>query len=147
VLAISIAVCSQSSLPRFFVTNDTSLSIPGSGGGANVFEIVLNAGLGNWTGLASEGGVLAVENVDQTSFEVGVSNSGESFVLLKPLPSRIISNTCAHRPWPKTSQNTSRSVLEPGPRFLCGLSSLWLCAVQVQHTFHSLSVSPSMSRF
>ncbi|KIM79387.1 hypothetical protein PILCRDRAFT_823657 [Piloderma croceum F 1598] len=78
-LAVSVAVCSgdlQSSLPRFFVTNDTSVGIPGSGGGTNVFEIFLDAGLGNWTGLASNGGVLAVENAGQTSFEVGVSNTG-----------------------------------------------------------------------
>jgi calcium channel MID1 len=87
VLAVSVAVCSgdsQSSLLRFFVTNDTSVGIPGSGGGKNVFEIVLDAGLGNWTGLASNGGVLAVENVDQTSFEVGTSSSGELFVSLGP---------------------------------------------------------------
>jgi calcium channel MID1 len=79
-LAVSVAVCSgdlQSSLPRFFVTNDTSVGIPRSGGGANVFEIFLDAGLGNWTGPASNGGVLAVENAGQSSFEVGVSNTGE----------------------------------------------------------------------
>jgi calcium channel MID1 len=83
-LAVSVALCSgdsQSSLPRFFVTNDTSVGVPGSEGGTNVFEISLDAGLGNWTGLASKGGVLAVENAGQTSFEVGVSNSGELFVL------------------------------------------------------------------
>jgi calcium channel MID1 len=83
-LAVSVAVCSgdlQSSLPRFFVTNDTSVGIPGSGGGTNVFEIFLDAGLGNWTGRASNGGVLAVESAGQTSFEVGVSNTGEFLYL------------------------------------------------------------------
>jgi calcium channel MID1 len=85
VLAVSVAVCSGnslSSLPRFFVTNDTSVGIPGSGGGTNVFEMVLSAGLGNWTGKASNGGVLAVEDEGQTAFEVGVSNSSELFLFL-----------------------------------------------------------------
>jgi calcium channel MID1 len=77
-LTVSVAICSGDlQLPRFFVTNDTSIGIPGSGGGINVFEIFLDAGLGNWTGLAGNGGVLAVENTGQTSFEVGVSNTGE----------------------------------------------------------------------
>jgi len=84
VLAISVALCSGNSQspPRFFVTNDTSVGIPGQGGGPNVFEIVLSAGLGNWTGVASNGGVLAVENAGQTSFQVGVSNGGEMFLSL-----------------------------------------------------------------
>lgn len=79
-LAVSVAVCSgdsQSGLPRFFVTNDTSAGTPGPGGGSNVFEIVLNKGLGNWTGIGANGGVLAIENAGQISFEVGLSSSGE----------------------------------------------------------------------
>jgi calcium channel MID1 len=79
-LAVSVALCSgdsQSSLPRFFLTNDTSSGTPGSNGGKNVFEILLNQGMGNWTGPASGGGLLAVENAGQTSFEVAASNSGE----------------------------------------------------------------------
>lgn len=83
-LAVSVAVCSgdsQSSVPRFFVTNDTSIGAPGSNGGDNVFEIVLTNGLGNWTGLAGGGGVIAIESVGQTSFEIGLSNSGEFLFL------------------------------------------------------------------
>lgn len=79
-LAVSVAVCFgdlQSSLPRFFVTNDTSSGTPGSNGGNNVFEILLNQGMGNWTGPAGGGGLLAFENVGQTSFEVAASNNGK----------------------------------------------------------------------
>ena len=104
VLAVSVAVCSgnsQSSLPRFFLTNDTSVGTPGPGGGANVFEIVLTAGLGNWTGVASNGGVLAVQNASQFSFEVGVSNSSASFLFLFRQFLRFcqvhITNISAHR--------------------------------------------------
>lgn len=51
-----------------------------------MFEIVLNKGLGNWTGFANGGGILAVENAGQTSFEVGAASGSEcsyrSFFLL-----------------------------------------------------------------
>lgn len=50
-----------------------------------MFEIVLNAGMGNWTGVGNSGGMLAVENAGQTSFEIGVSNSSESFLALPSL--------------------------------------------------------------
>lgn len=82
VLAVSVAVCSgnsQSGLPRFFVTNDTSTGTPSSNGGSNVFEIVLNEGMGNWTGFGGNGGLLAVENGGQVSFEIGVTSSGEPY--------------------------------------------------------------------
>lgn len=78
-LVVSIAVCSgdtTTSLPRFFVTNDTSSGTPSSSGGNNVFEITLNAGMGNWIGIGNGGGLLAVENAGQTSFEIGISNGG-----------------------------------------------------------------------
>ena len=81
-LAVSIAVCSgntTTSLPRFFVTNDTSSGTPSSSGGKNVFEIGLNAGMGGWTGVGSGGGLLAVENAGQTSFEIGVSSGSTYF--------------------------------------------------------------------
>ena len=81
VLAVSVAVCSgnsQSGLPRFFVTNDTSTGTPSSNGGTNVFEILLNEGMGNWTGFGGNGGLLAVENGGKVSFEIGVTSSGET---------------------------------------------------------------------
>lgn len=76
-LSITVALCSSgNSSPRFFVTNSSSVDTPGSSSGKDVFEIVLNGGYGNWTGPFRDGGVLAVENVGQTSFELGVSDEG-----------------------------------------------------------------------
>lgn len=76
-LSITVALCSTGNPPpRFFVTNSSSIDNPGSGGGQDVFEIPLNNGYGNWTGIFVNGGVLAVEEVGQTSFEVGVSDQG-----------------------------------------------------------------------
>lgn len=88
-LAISIAVCSgntTTSLPRFWVTNDTSTGTPSSAGGDNVFEIVLDAGLGSWTGVGTVGGLLAVENAGQTFFEIGVSTGTPIHQHLDDLP-------------------------------------------------------------
>jgi len=79
-LTVSIALCSSNSggsTPRFFVTNSSTVDNPGSGGGTDVFEIAVNGGHGNWTGVFDSGGTLAVENVGQVSFEVGVSDNGE----------------------------------------------------------------------
>ncbi|KAJ7086140.1 stretch-activated cation channel Mid1 [Mycena belliarum] len=76
-LAISVAMCSgttDAALPRFFVTNSSSDASPGSSGGDNVFEIVLNQGHGNWTGTFPSGGVLGVEDAGQIPFEIGVSS-------------------------------------------------------------------------
>ncbi|KAJ6630945.1 stretch-activated cation channel Mid1 [Mycena sp. CBHHK59/15] len=76
-LAISVALCSgtaDTAVPRFFVTNSSSDASPGSGGGGDVFEIVLNRGHGNWSGAFPSGGVLGVEDAGQMPFEIGVSN-------------------------------------------------------------------------
>lgn len=43
-----------------------------------MFEIVLESGQGNWTGVAAGGGILAVENAGQTDFEIGVSSGGKA---------------------------------------------------------------------
>lgn len=77
-LTISIALCSANatSSPRFFVTNSSSVTDPGSSGGTDVFEIVLNDGHGNWTGVFPTGGVLAVEDANKTTFQIGVSDGG-----------------------------------------------------------------------
>jgi calcium channel MID1 len=75
-LAISVALCSgatDAAGPRFFVTNSSSDASPGSAGGDNVFEIILNQGHGNWSGVFPSGGVLGVEDA-QIPFEIGVSN-------------------------------------------------------------------------
>ncbi|KZT30269.1 hypothetical protein NEOLEDRAFT_1054732 [Neolentinus lepideus HHB14362 ss-1] len=88
-LSVSVAIClSSQSLPRFFVTNNTEISLPGPSGGSNVFEIQLNDGYGNWTGSTPEGGVLAVTNVGGTPFEVGVTegDSGPMHEVLTTIP-------------------------------------------------------------
>ena len=80
-LSVSVALCADvSSLPRFFLTNDSTITQPGpdSSGGANVFEISLEDGYGQWTGMMSDGGYLAVSNAGQTPFEIGVSDQGKS---------------------------------------------------------------------
>lgn len=33
--------------------------------------------MGNWTGLAGSGGILAIQNAGQSSFEIALSNDGE----------------------------------------------------------------------
>ncbi|OCH89949.1 hypothetical protein OBBRIDRAFT_777729 [Obba rivulosa] len=90
-LSVSIALCSSqaTSLPRFFLTNDSSISQPGPSdlGQPNVYEIFLDDfGLGNWTGPVNSQGVLAVSNIGQSTFEVGVSNSAPLHQLLDTLP-------------------------------------------------------------
>ncbi|KAH8813651.1 stretch-activated cation channel Mid1 [Flagelloscypha sp. PMI_526] len=77
-LDITITLCPDpgTSPPRFFVNNASTGVTPSSSGGDNVFEIPLLTGFGNWTGLFPQGGSLAVENVGQTAFEIGVSDSG-----------------------------------------------------------------------
>ncbi|KAH7909014.1 stretch-activated Ca2+-permeable channel component-domain-containing protein [Hygrophoropsis aurantiaca] len=84
-LYVSVALCAPGSSARFFVTNSTT-AIPSSAGGKDVFEIDLGDGYGNWTGPAPEGGTLAVEDVGQTVFEIGVSSSGVMHQVLNDLP-------------------------------------------------------------
>lgn len=85
-LTITVALCSGGTTPQFFVTNSSSfvngVDDPGSDGGTDVFEIQVNEGHGNWTGVFNGGGVLALEGIGaggQFSFEVGVSNGGMCF--------------------------------------------------------------------
>ncbi|KAH7919204.1 hypothetical protein BV22DRAFT_1023395 [Leucogyrophana mollusca] len=77
-LSVSFALCSAGSSARFFVSNSSAISVPSSLGGDDVFEIQLNDGYGSWTGAAPDGGTIAVEDIGQTNFEIGVSNSGQS---------------------------------------------------------------------
>ncbi|EMD35802.1 hypothetical protein CERSUDRAFT_115744 [Gelatoporia subvermispora B] len=90
-LSISIALCSNqtTNVPRFFVTNDSSIPQPGSNnlGQPNVYEIIPNEfGLGNWSGPVSSGGAFSVSNIGQAAFEIGASNSGPMHQLLDTLP-------------------------------------------------------------
>ncbi|RDB24086.1 Stretch-activated cation channel MID1 [Hypsizygus marmoreus] len=84
-LSVTVALCSSGNNPRFFVTNSSD-AIPGSSGGKSVFEITLKDGYGNWTGPFRDGGVLAIEDVGQSSFELGVSEQGPIHEILPNLP-------------------------------------------------------------
>ncbi|GBE85763.1 hypothetical protein SCP_0802850 [Sparassis crispa] len=89
-LYLSVALCSaQTTLPRLFVTNDSTASQPGPAelGQANVYEIPLEDGLGVWSGPMNVQGVLAIYNASQSlSFEIGLSNAGPIHQILDELP-------------------------------------------------------------
>ncbi|KAF8840262.1 hypothetical protein BDN67DRAFT_968749 [Paxillus ammoniavirescens] len=86
-LTVSVAICSsQASSTRFFVTNSTSDVVPGPGGGTDVFEISLNNGYGQWLGSAPSGGFLSVQDLQQGSFQVSVSDNGTAYDILDRLP-------------------------------------------------------------
>ena len=79
---VSVALCAESdSPPRFFVTNDTSITQPSLSDVNNIttFEILVGSeGFGSWSGLLTNGGILAVEaGSESTSFELLVSTSSE----------------------------------------------------------------------
>ena len=79
---VSVALCAESDgPPRFFVTNDTSITQPSLSDVNNIttFEILVGSeGFGSWSGLLTNGGVLAVEaGSTSTSFELLVSTSSE----------------------------------------------------------------------
>ncbi|KAF7799150.1 hypothetical protein EIP86_010381 [Pleurotus ostreatoroseus] len=84
-LSVSVALCADAtSLPRFFVTNDSTIPHPSQQylGVSDVYEITLNDGYGQWSGIMDNGGYLAVTNA-QVPFEVGASDQGECS--LRPL--------------------------------------------------------------
>ncbi|KAF5376385.1 hypothetical protein D9757_008659 [Collybiopsis confluens] len=88
-LTITVAFCSTgTSLPRFFVTNSSSVDDPGPDGGQDVFEISVDEGLGTFTGIFSDGGVLAVDADSSTSFifEIGASDNGPLHEVLATFP-------------------------------------------------------------
>ncbi|OBZ72809.1 putative oxidoreductase C24B10.20 [Grifola frondosa] len=89
-LYVSVAVCSTGQYPRFFVTNDTSISQPGPGDvdDSSVFEISLGAeGVGTWNGTATHGGVLAIYNSPVgASFQVGISDVQDIFNITDTYP-------------------------------------------------------------
>ena len=80
-LTVTLALCSYdtSDGPRFYLSNDSSvIPSPDNVGQPNVYHIELgDEGIGNWTGIMSSRGLLAVYNATQTPFEVGVSDNGE----------------------------------------------------------------------
>jgi calcium channel MID1 len=74
-LSITIALCSGTSPPQFFVSNSSSTGDVGSGGG---FEITINDGYGTWIGPVTDDAILSVEDTGQSSFELAVSEEGAS---------------------------------------------------------------------
>lgn len=75
-LSITVALCSGTAPPRFFVSNSSNNSVPGSGGGPQGTEITITNGLGKWIGPIGDGGVLSVGAAGQSSFELAVSEDG-----------------------------------------------------------------------
>ena len=75
-VAISVALCGtpEGTTPQVIFTNSsTGIPTEANVGMQDVFDIPIDEGLGNWTGLISEGGRLAITNTGQTQYEVGVS--------------------------------------------------------------------------
>ncbi|KAJ8593761.1 hypothetical protein M405DRAFT_575375 [Rhizopogon salebrosus TDB-379] len=87
-LVVSVAICSTGATsPFFFVTNNSyNTAVTQSSSSSDVFQIPLQSGFGNWTGPAPQGGFLAAQNVDQTSFQVSVSNGSLVHQVLPSLP-------------------------------------------------------------
>lgn len=84
-LALTVALCaSVDNPPRFFVTNSSAnADTPTSGSvlnGNEVYEIGIENGLGVFEGPFGDGGILAVENVGQMNFELGLTDSGASLI-------------------------------------------------------------------
>jgi hypothetical protein len=84
-VTLSISLCtSSSSLPRFFVTNASQVTITQPESFAGVLELLLDGGLVEWQGGTPNGGSLAVfapstaTASDLWNFEIGVSNSSTS---------------------------------------------------------------------
>lgn len=78
-LSVSVALCADAtSPPRFFVTNDSTITHPSQQylGVSDVYEITLEDGYGEWNGIMDNGGYLAVSNA-QVPFEIGASDQGE----------------------------------------------------------------------
>jgi calcium channel MID1 len=74
-LSITIALCSETSPPRFFVSNSSSTDDTYS-------EVTITDGHGIWIGPVSDEGVLYVEDAGQSSFELAVSEDGVSLVAI-----------------------------------------------------------------
>ncbi|TFK68899.1 hypothetical protein BDN72DRAFT_820585 [Pluteus cervinus] len=85
-LTITIAICAPGSSARFFITNNTAGGAPSSSGGPNVAEIPIIQGNGIWSGLFGDGGLLAAENIGQTTFEIATSDQEPLHEVLDAFP-------------------------------------------------------------
>lgn len=75
-VAISVALCGNpgGAIPRVIFTNSsTETPTDVNIGAQDVFEILIEEGVGNWTGSIGQGGRLAITDTGQTQYEVGVS--------------------------------------------------------------------------
>ena len=81
-IAISVALCGnpQGTIPRVIFTNSSTETLTDVNiGSPDVFEILIEEGVGNWTGSISQGGRLVITDTGQTQYEVGVStDAGEA---------------------------------------------------------------------
>ena len=76
-LTVSVAICTaQAASARFFLSNSSSGVVPGPDGGTDVFELQLVDGIAQWSGAAPEGGLLSVQDLNQGSFQISVSDNG-----------------------------------------------------------------------
>lgn len=78
-LFITVALCSATSPPQFFVSNSSNIDTTGS-------EITITDGLGKWTGPLNNGAVLSVVNAGQSSFELAASEDGAIHEILQTPP-------------------------------------------------------------
>jgi len=79
-IVISVALCgnSEGATPRVIFTNSsTGTPTDADVGTQDVFEILIEEGVGNWTGPIGQGGRLAITNTGQARYEVGVSTNAD----------------------------------------------------------------------
>ncbi|KAJ7454728.1 stretch-activated cation channel Mid1 [Mycena latifolia] len=145
-LAISVALCSDTAVPRFFVTNSSSDASPGSSGGDNVFEIVLNQGHGNWTGIFPEGGVLGVEDAGEMRFEIGVSDGVPIHEVLLTPP--LLGDTTATQALLFSPSFDPPDLQDPTyPNYTLPQANLAVPAAPSDPTNYTLVVSPTSNSF
>ena len=77
-VAISVAICGnpEGTIPRAIFTNSsTGTPTDVNIGAQDVFEILIEEGIGKWTGPIGQGGQLAITDTGQTQYQVGVSTN------------------------------------------------------------------------
>jgi len=79
-IVISVALCGnpEGTTPRVIFTNSsTETPTDANVGTQDVFEILIEEGVGSWTGPIGQGGQLAITNTGQARYEVGVSTNAD----------------------------------------------------------------------
>ena len=90
-LSITIALCSNSSIPQFFVSNGSDSATLDDPEEDTFYEIQFASGLGSWFGRFANGGVLAIksDSSDGVAFDIGISDNGMHPILYRR-PSHFI---------------------------------------------------------